>query len=118
MNFCSNLLSFSHVIRSVIGYLIVYIKHPQGRVDSPRVDSPRVDSPRVFSPRVNSPYNKRNVGYIFRFLRRNELVVILHSKGELGGPGDLVVQDRLVANTQRSSGLHLTDFPGTKVSVL
>jgi len=37
-------------------------------------------------------------------------------KGELGGPGDLVIQDRLVANTQWSSSLNLAGFPGTKVS--
>jgi len=41
--------------------------------------------------------------------------VNLQSKGELGGPGDLVIQDRLVANTQRSTGTNLADFLGTKV---
>jgi len=44
--------------------------------------------------------------------------VILHLTGELGGPGDLVIQDRLVADTQGSSGLHLAGFLGTKVSAL
>jgi len=42
----------------------------------------------------------------------------LQPKGELGGPGDLVIQDRLVANTQRSSSLKLADLLGTKVSAL
>jgi len=44
--------------------------------------------------------------------------VNLQAKGELGGPGDLVIQDRLVANTQRSTGLNLADFLGTKVPAL
>jgi len=42
----------------------------------------------------------------------------LQPKGELGGPGDLVIQDRLVANTQGSSSLNLAGFPGTKVAAL
>ena len=39
-------------------------------------------------------------------------------KGELGGSGKFVNQNRLVANTQRSSSLKLADFLGTKVSAL
>ena len=31
-----------------------------------------------------------------------ELVVLWQPKGKLGGPGDLVIQDRFVANTQGS----------------
>ena len=50
-------------------------------------------------------------------------VVILQARGELGGPGDLVIQDRLVANTQRSTGLNLGrlsrhESPGTFSSSL
>jgi len=49
--------------------------------------------------------------------------VILQARGELGGPGDLVIQDRLVANTQRSTGLNLGrlsrhESPGTFSSSL
>jgi len=57
-------------------------------------------------------------GYKFPFSGQFRAVVDLQSKGELGGPGDLVIQDRLVANTQRSIGLNLADFLGTKVSAL
>ena len=45
-------------------------------------------------------------------------VVNWQSKGELGGPGDLVIQDRIVANTQRSTGTNLADFLGTKVPAI
>jgi len=62
--------------------------------------------------------NKRNVGYFWPAYAQIRAVVILILTGELGGPGDLVIQDRLVADTQRSSGLYLADFPGTKVSAL
>jgi len=34
------------------------------------------------------------------------------------GPGEFVNQDTLVANTQRSIGLNLADFLGTKVPAL
>jgi len=40
-----------------------------------------------------------NINFFFSHL---ELVVFWQPKGELGGPGDLVIQDRFVANTQRS----------------
>jgi len=49
---------------------------------------------------------------------RFRTVVFQQPKGELGGSGEFVNQNRLVANTQRSSSLKLADFPGTKVSAL
>jgi len=64
------------------------------------------------------PRIKRNAGYILPGLCTNQSVAILQPKGELGGSGDLVIQDRLVANTQGSSSLKSADFPGTKVSAL
>ena len=42
-------------------------------------------------------------------------VVNFQSKGELVGSGNFGNQNTLVANTQRSIGLHLADFLGTKV---